>query len=191
MVGGRCPGCGANSVVSNIAVHRQIRPHFFVLTMGLFGTFFVIHAYPLLDTLNVVRLALGVYFFAFLTIIVLGFARRLANNMDLVKGVYLFCGTSLILLCGFVWGNGALDKAPTTPIQTTILRKDVTHGSHNSTSYKVTVASWRPGKLEETLDVKGNLFRKLPLNQPVVVEVHPGRFGMPWYSAISPAPPET
>jgi drug/metabolite transporter (DMT)-like permease len=190
MVGGRCPGCGTNPVASYTPVHRQLRPHFFALTLGFFGTMFGTAYYHMLDGLTVIRLAVGIYLVALLTVIVAGLLRRLPLSLNLVKSVQIFGGGLLILLAGLVWGNGALDHAATTSVRSTILSKGVTHGRNNSKGYHLTVASWRPGRLEEQLDVKGNLFRSLSLNEPVLVEVHPGRFGMPWYSSISAAPLE-
>jgi hypothetical protein len=184
---GRCPSCRQGSPIP--APVRTLRPHHFALTVGLFGTLFAANHYALLDVAPILKPALLVFFIPVLSRIAMALLWRRIPNVYRLMSLDSICAVFLVLLGLFVWGNGALDKAEPTLIRTSVVRKTITRSKNNSKGYQLYLASWRPGKIEEMLNVKGNAYRDLPLGKPVMVELHPGRFGMTWYGAITPAPP--
>lgn len=97
---------------------------------------------------------------------------------------YLLSCAAFAIFAGGLLLNGALDKAPPNDVKTTVIRKVWVSGK--STSYHVTVASWRPDRSEEQLRVDGSVYNKAHVGHRITVEVHQGYFGLPWYGTISP-----
>jgi len=144
--------------------------NFYPLAPGLFGSFIAYNFYPLVDG----RYALIAIVFLFFLLIAL------------VRRAVFFSGIALAMIAAGLFLNGALDKAPPRYVKTTVIEKssvqgDLRRGSH----YRLTVASWRPGKSEENFDVDLGLFRRVTPGTAITVEVHKGFFGVPWYGNIS------
>jgi hypothetical protein len=85
---------------------------------------------------------------------------------------------ALLMAC-----NGGFDHSPATPLRTSLLYKQVVQGK-SGPSYTLRVRSWRPGRAREELGVSGRTYRSVSTAKGIVVEMHPGRFGLPWYSGV-------
>ena len=182
--GARCPSCGESTRASRRALNKHIQKYSYLLLIGLFGIIAADHFYPPLDENPPMFLGLGLFFLPILMQVVLTSHRRLAPNVERLRRVYL-CSGAVLVGIAFVLGlNGLVDRAPARLIRTSIVGKYVSRGK--STSYHVVVSSWRPGQNEEKFRVSSAKYQSMYIGEPVVVEVHPGLFALPWYGPISP-----
>ncbi len=110
--------------------------------------------------------------------------KRLTQDAGRLQRAYLYAGAVTIFLALFIACNGALDKSPVTPVRTTIVSKRITRGRYGAASYTLTVSSWRPGRATEAFGVDGRTYRATSTQKLVVVEMHRGLFGLPWYSGV-------
>jgi hypothetical protein len=182
----RCPACGETPRASLKALNKHIQKRWYLLLAGLVGVIIGDHLYPPLDEHPLLILGLGLFFLPVLMQIVLIVRKRLRSNVDRVRRVYDYSGSILILLAAFLIVNGIADRAPVRQVQTSITRKYVTSGRY-TTNYHLVVSPWRPGEDHVTLRVGRNVYHAMFVGEPVVVEVHAGLFGLPWYSRVSPA----
>jgi hypothetical protein len=164
-------------------LNRQIQKTLYVPFVGGLGVLIAQSAYPLLD-----RGALSVFAVLFLlpfgVHIVSAVRKRLAADIGRLRRVYSYCGAVLIGFAAFLGLNGWLDRAPAQFVRTSIVHKHVTRG-RSSVAHVLDVSSWRRGHDEEHLQVSSAQYRSMESGQEVVIEVHGGRFGLPWYGSIA------
>lgn len=184
--GPRCPACGESAPASVKALNKHIQKHTYLLLAGLVGIIIGDYLYPPLDENPALILGLGLFFLPILMQIVIIVRKRLPSNVDRVCRVYDHSGSILILLAAFLIVNGIADRAPVRHVETSITRKYITSGRY-TTNYHLVVSSWRQGQDQERLRVGGKAYHSMYVGELVVVEVHAGLFGLPWYSRVSPA----
>jgi hypothetical protein len=109
---------------------------------------------------------------------------RLPSYLPWLRPFMILSGTSLAIFALFTLLNGNLDRRSPQRISANVTRKIVDRG--RAKSYRIVVESWRPGHSTETLDVPESSFGGMRVGSPVLVKVHEGRFGCPWYD-----PPES
>jgi hypothetical protein len=97
---------------------------------------------------------------------------------------YVCSGFALILLGGLLFLNGGLDQSSQHVVQTTILAKTALSG-RNGRQYDLAVSSWRPRRDVEHFNVTETIFKQAVVGKSVIVAVHDGFFGLPWYHNIS------
>jgi hypothetical protein len=182
--GARCPACGETARASVKVLNKQIHKYSYLLLAGLFGILIADYFYPPLDENPPVVLGLCLFFLPILMQIVLIAHKRLPPNVDRLRRVYFYSGSVVVLIAVFLGLNGAADFYPARQVQTSITRKYVSRGK--TTSYHLVVSSWRPGRDEERFRVSSAKYQNVYVGEPIVVEVHPGLFTMPWYGRISP-----
>jgi len=68
-------------------------------------------------------------------------------------------------------------------VSTSLLRKQVVRGK-SGPGYTLRVWSWRAGRATEELSVDARKYRKVSMEKGVVVEMHRGGSGLPWYSGV-------
>jgi hypothetical protein len=104
-------------------------------------------------------------------------------NLGRIQRAYVVAGGVSVLLALLIACNGGFDRSAATPVTTTIIRKQVVRG-RSGPSYTLKVRSWRPGRTTESLGVQAETYRIASQEKPIVVEMHHGVFGLPWYSGV-------
>jgi len=150
---------------------------------GFLGMVIANGSFPLLDRDAFLITGLCVLLAPVMLQLVSSFRKRLALDLGRLQRAYLSCGVVAILLAAMMACNGALDQSPVTPVRTVLLRKQVTRGK-SGPSYMLTLRSWRAGRATETLGVNGRTYGTISTEKGVVVQMHSGRFGLPWYSGV-------
>ena len=184
---GQCPTCGRNSAGSIKAVNKELQKYSYPLFAGLCGILGAAHYYSPLDSDPLFALTIFILFVPIVLHIVLSVRKRLSSNAGPLRNAYVCSGAVLILLSSVILLNGALDRSPVRPVRTAVICKSISSGRH-STTYLLIVSSWRPGRTGEKLRVSRGTYRSMFVGEPMVVEVHQGLFGLPWYGQVSPAP---
>jgi hypothetical protein len=182
---GKCPACGSEPEVAPNELKKKFQKHTLLMVLGLLGVFGATRFYRELDGDRVIWVTLGIFFFPVIWHVISSARKRLQEDADRLQMVYRYAGFAILALAGVVGLNGALDWTPATPVKTSILGKTISHG-RRSTTYRLVVASWREGRMEERLEVSQTTFRGTFVGEPVVIELHRGVFGLPWYGRISP-----
>jgi len=181
-----CPNCGSPPSLTPAQINAALKVHTWLLLGGLIGILIATWRYPLLDQDSVLAAALFLFFAPLLTCAILVIRKRAAGNLELLKRVFSWLAGILLGLVFFVLINGALDGHPTAKESSVVVRKSASHG-RGGAHYTVTVnPSWRPGRSTEKLAVSGETFRAVHLGESVVVEVHAGALGLPWFSSVNP-----
>jgi hypothetical protein len=78
--------------------------------------------------------------------------------------------------------NGALDHSPVDSHPEVVTQKLVSRGKSNS--YYLETPSWRSSGSFEKLQVSYRVYTQFQINDPVIVEVHRGALGIPWFGAV-------
>jgi hypothetical protein len=140
--------------------------------------------YTPLDSDFVYGLDLLLFFLPTIPYLVGCFYGRLPNYLPWLRPFMTLSGTILVILALFTFLNGNLDRRSPQPISANVTRKIVDRG--RGRSYRIVVESWRPDHSTETLDVRESSFGGMRVGSPVLVKVHEGRFGLPWYDPPEP-----
>ena len=167
-------------------LNKQIQKPLFVPFIGVFGVLIAGSVYPLLERRALSLLVAVLLLLPFAVYIGLAMRKRLAANIRRSRQVFSCCGAVLIGLAAFLGLNGLLDRAPAQFVRTSITHKHVTWGRGGSVARVLDVSSWRRGHDEEHLQVSKAQYRSTAIGDQVVIEVHGGRFGLPWYGSIAP-----
>ncbi len=184
----RCPACGETRADSS---KKPAYLFLFLWLGGLFGILIAAHFYPPLDENPLMILSLCFFFSPVAIILVFAMSRGLglSLNIDRLRRVFLYSffysGSALMLMTAFLALNGMADRAPARLVRTSIIRKYITH-TKAITDYHCVVSSWRPGRSKEEVRVNEETYYHFLVGEPIVVEVHAGLFGLPWYGRISP-----
>jgi hypothetical protein len=82
--------------------------------------------------------------------------------------------------------NGMLDYLPLIQAETRVIRKWVRHAKGGDRYYVLLGPSWRAGRDQEKINLATLAsFDTVEVGDRVQVEVHPGRFGLPWGARIT------
>jgi hypothetical protein len=109
--------------------------------------------------------------------------KRLPLDIGRLQQAYLAAGAVSVFLVLLIGCDGVFDKSAPVLVTTSILYKQVVRGRYGP-SYILKVRSWRPGRATEDLAVNAWTYRSTSTERPVVVEVHRGLFGLPWYNRV-------
>lgn len=184
--GTHCPSCGGPPAPTHAQINEALKPYTLVALAGFFGIILVTQRYPLLDQDRALFLALFLVFVPILVYIFLSVRKRAGAQLEFLKKLFVWFASLLATLVLLLLINGAFDNRPVSTENSVVIRKSVAHG-RGGPNYTIRVSpSWRPGKDEEKLPVTGSTYGSLQIGQPVDVEVHPGAFGLPWFSSVTP-----
>ena len=146
--------------------------------VGSLGMLIACFRYPPIDLKTLVQLPM-----LFVVFVALVLARFTIKPSKKIVG-----GVVAIVLCIsaiFLFLNGSLDNYPPAEIEARVIAKSVRYGKAGG--YVLTIApSWRDGRTEENLPVSGATFYMIAEARLVQVVVHPGAFGLPWFSSVLP-----
>jgi hypothetical protein len=126
------------------------------------------------------------FFGSFLLYISAASHRGMAQFAGVVAVLAGAAAMLMLVASAAVVANGALDRQPATMKGTVVVGKNSSSRRKRSTTYYLRVKSWRPGRMEEHLNVDESVYLATPIGLPVRVEVHPGLLGMPWYDLVQP-----
>ena len=178
-----CPACGDPAALTRRQTNKTLTKYSYPAFGGLAGIVVANLVYPMLDRDPFLIAGVGFFLVPGLFHVVSSFRKRLALDVRRIQRAYLSGGALNIFLALLMAGNGALDNSPATAVRTMVLSKQAVSGRY-STSYTVRARSWRPGRATEELGVSGRTYRSFSPEKGIVVEMHPGRFGLPWYSGV-------
>jgi hypothetical protein len=162
-----------------------MKKYTYMLWAGMIGAMAGIHYYPPLDGERLIGWSVAFFFLPIVLNFIALVWKRLAANLVWLRTAYLCCGSALLLLGSYTIANGAWDKAPVKIESSVVTLKNLVSGK-NSKAYILRVPSWRPDRDEEELRVNHQTYNKLKVGQEILVEVHPGFLGMPWYGQVTP-----
>lgn len=182
--GHQCPGCGAKPKPSTREINKALANSPLPSLAGLFGILAANYCYPLLDSNTFLWIGLLLFFFPIIFHIVSAVRKQLARDVNRLKTIYFYSGAAMLLFALVLAANGFLDPSSVLPVQSSIVRKNVTSGRHSSTNH-LHVTSWRPGRTIEDLHVGDSLYSRAFVGEPVTVETHQGLFRFPWYGKIT------
>jgi hypothetical protein len=185
--GGKCPACGEDapgSLATKLEINKSLS--YFMMTDlgGLFGILVAAHFYPPLDTGAVMGVALVLFFIP--TAMILAVRKNPAAHAERVRKTCAWSAIALVSFAIFLFLNGNLDRNPPVQIQTTLIRKSVARGRGGPNYSLIVAPSWRQGRRDEELNVSGATFSKVRIGESVLVVVHRGLLGLPWFSNVLP-----
>jgi hypothetical protein len=163
---------------------KSLDPYSLLLAPGLLGGIFAYVVYPPLDTGPLVAFGLCVFLLPFALKLSSMVRKRLSEDVDWLRTVYVGASLALLLLSLLVLVNGWQDKSSRSVVRATVIQKISSRG-RGGTSYSIIVSSWRPGRSVEELRVGVWTYNNAVVGKPVTVGVHKGAFGLPWYEYVS------
>lgn len=164
-------------------INKALGKYSYPMIGGLFGIVIADRFFPLLDRNNFFIVGLCAFFAPVLFHVVSGVRKRLLLDVGRLQRAYLSAGAVIVFLALLITCNGAFDKSSATPVRTSVLHKQVVRGK-SGPSYTLRVRSWRAGRATEDLGVNAATYRSISMEKGVVVEMHVGCFGLPWYSEV-------
>jgi len=179
-----CPKCGGSAAQTRQQINKALVKYSYPMVGGLLGIVIANGFFPLLDRDAYLTAGLCAFFAPVALHVVSSVRKRLTLDVGRLQRAYLYAGAVTVFLALLIASNGALDQSPVTPVRTTTLRKQVTVGRYGRPSYTLRVRSWRAGRATEDFNVSGRTYRTTSSEKAVVVQVHRGRFGLPWYGGV-------
>jgi len=185
-VGKQCPLCGGPPVLTPKQVNEALKNYAWLILGGLGGALLVTYRFPLLDMNPALMICLLVFLAPILTHLILALRKQASSRLEILRRTYKWAGVALVGITVMLFLNGALDRFPSTEVRSFVTRKSASHG-RGGPSYNLTVSpSWRPGREDERLRVSGATFSSVHTGEAVLIEVHRGTFGLPWFSRVTP-----
>jgi hypothetical protein len=155
-----------------------------LLAPGLLGGLLAYVIYPPLDAGPLVAFGLCALFLPFVLQLFSVVRKRLSEDVDRLRMVYVYSSLALLLLALLPLLNGWLDRAPGSSVRTTVIQKTYSR-RRSATRHSLTVSSWRPGRSVEELVVGTRTYNNALVGKTITVEVHKGFFGLPWCGDVS------
>jgi len=178
-----CPKCGGSAALTRRQINKTLVKYSYPAFAGLCGIVVADLFYPMLDRDPFLIAGVCLFLVPGLFHVVSSMRKRLTVDIDRIQRAYLSAGVVSVFLAILMACNGALDNSPTTATHTTVISAQAVRG-RSGTNYTVKAQSWRPGRTTEELGVSGRTYRSVSVKKGIVVEMHVGRFGLPWYSGV-------
>jgi hypothetical protein len=178
-----CPTCGSSAALTAQQINKALAKYSYPAFGGLAGIVIANFFYPMLDRDPFLIAGVCLFLVPALFHVISSFRKRLALDVGRIRRAYLSAGAVSIFLALLMACNGAFDHSPATPVHTSLLYKQAVRG-RSGTSYTLRVRSWRPGRETEDLGVSGRAYRSASTQKGIVLEMHRGVFGLPWYSGV-------
>lgn len=182
--GRQCPHCARAAARHAKALNQSLNVPGVLLLVGLLGLILAIRRYPPLDRNTPYWIGLALFFVPLALLLAANLGKRMGQSIRILTGVFRGAALSVAALAALVFANGALDRAAAHEVRAQVVRKRMSRG-RSSTTYRLVVESWRPGHTEETLDVSRRTYEAVRPEQPILVDVHPGRLGLSWYGQVA------
>jgi hypothetical protein len=153
-----------------------------VALLGVVGAGYV---YPPLDSDPIYWLALIIFLLPIGTAIVIAIRthRRAQAQAPVWSVPFKLSAIFLTGLALVVFLNGQMDRSSVTEIHTKVAGKFTARGRF-STSYHLSVASWRRAGREEDLRVSRHVYDRADSGDDISIQLHRGWFDLSWYGQI-------
>src|SRR4029077_5137194 len=146
----RCPDCGGDPLPSVGQKRKALNNYSLLLAPGLLVGLLAYIVFPPLDAGPLAALGLCTFFLPLVMQLLSIVRKRLGEDLGRLRTIYVYSSLALLLLALLPLLNGWLDGSPARAVKTTVVQKTaVLHRS--TTSYRLTVSSWRPGRSVEEL----------------------------------------
>jgi hypothetical protein len=165
---------------------RPNRAFVLIPTAGLIALMVAISVYRPLDRMLFFWLGFLSFFASvFLTSHVQQKSRHGADVSSFFPMIYwLALGPAVV---GFaLWVNGALDHRAVESHREVVTRTFVSRGRRGN-SYHIEFTSWRSNRTTEQAEVSIWQYAEFRVDDPIIVEVHPGALGIAWLGGIRKA----
>jgi len=176
-----CPNCGGSAALTRRQVNKALVKYSYPAFGGLAGIVITNFFYPMLDRDPFLIAGVCLFLVPGLFHVISSARKRLVVDVVRIQRAYLSGGALSIFLALLMGCNGAFDHSSATSVRTSLVYKQVVRGK-SGPSYTLRVLSWRPCRATEDLGVNGCTYRSASTEKGVVVEMHRGAFGLPWYS---------
>jgi predicted RNA-binding Zn-ribbon protein involved in translation (DUF1610 family) len=180
----RCPDCGGNPLPSAGQPRKALNNYSLLLAPGLLVGLLAYIVFPLLDAGPLVALGLCTFFLPLVMQLSSIVRKRLSEDLGRLRTIYVYSSLALLLLALLPLLNGWLDGSPASAVKATVIQKTAVL-NRSTTSYRLTVSSWRPGRSVEELRVGARTYDNVFVGNTITVAVHKGFFGLPWDGAVS------
>jgi hypothetical protein len=156
-----------------------------LMVPGVFASLMAIGAYTPMNPRPLMGIILGVFLFPF-ALQILSMVLHLSNGSgSLWRFLYTTSSIVLVLFAVLLFANGGLDKSSPVKVHFTVQGKSIFH-ERRVTRYHLIVTSWRQSGSTEGLDVSQKTFDEVMVGGSVSLELHEGRFGIPWRDHVAP-----
>jgi hypothetical protein len=182
--GNSCPVCDGSPVPSAGEIRKSLNKYSLLLAPGLLGGILAYIIYPPLDSGPLVVFGLCAFSLPLVLQLFSVARKRVSEDVSRLRTAYVYTSLALALLALMVLLNGSLDRTPRGAVRTTVTHKSSSRW-RNTTSYRLTVSSWRAGRSVEELEVGARLYNNVFVGGVITVEAHKGFFGLPWYGDVS------
>jgi len=121
----------------------------------------------------------------FVGAIVLAFVLRqhLTRYATFVRLIIVLVTVTFVMPAAYYFLNGILDANPAVEVPSTVILKDIGHGTFGGPVLVVSL-SWKQKRIEENIGVSREKYSAAEPGDSVRVIVHPGLFSQPWYSDV-------
>jgi|SRR5579859_3512171 len=178
-----CPQCRGSAALARRQINQKLAKFSYPAFGGLVGMLIANFYYPMLDRNPFLVAGVGLFLLPALFHVISGIRKRLALDFDRIRSGYLYCGAVSIFVALLMVGNGAFDHSADVVVRTALVHKQAVHGK-SGTSYMLRVRSWRAGRATEDLGVNARTYESVSREKGILVRMHPGRCGWPWYSGV-------
>jgi hypothetical protein len=165
-------------------VSKSLNHYSLLLAPGVLGGLLAYVIYPPLDAGPLLAFGLCLFLLPFVLQLSSIVRNRRSEDVGRLRTAYVCASLALLLLSLLVLLNGWQDRSPRSAVSATVIQKTWTR-RRSTTSYHVTVSSWRSGRSVEELTVGARTYNNAVVGKPVTVGVHDGAFGLPWYGDVS------
>jgi hypothetical protein len=152
---------------------------------GVFASLMAIGAYTPMNPRPLMGVVLGVFLFPFALQLLSMVLRVLDGSDGFWRFLYGASSIVLLLFALLLFANGGLDHSTPAEVHATVLGKSIFH-ERRVTRYHLVVTSWRQSGSTEGLDVSHDAFDRTAVGKSVSLELHEGRFGIPWRGRVVP-----
>jgi len=176
--------CAVAPPSSTREIQKALNKHSLLLAPGLLVGLAAYIVFPPLDAGPLVAFGLFLLFLPIVLQLLSIVRKRLSDDLDRLRTAYVYSSLALLLFALLPFLNGWLDRSPSNPVTTTVIKKTETRRG-SSTGHRLTVSSWRPGRSSEELAVGSHTYNSVCVGKTIAVEMHKGFFGLPWYAGVS------
>jgi hypothetical protein len=177
-----CPVCGEKEATIHLSAPLL---HTFIgfMAVGLVTILAFAKIYRPVDSTGVSKWVIVLFLIPTVPHLVIALRGGWPEAVGALRKAYLCCGISLWLVAAALLANGALDSKALEEVRATVTGRR--HSTQRSgETYQIEIEAESFGKKKHLLDVNRDLYCVLNPGDTVLVEIHSGELGLPWYGQI-------